>query len=86
MTTESVSLESLLAAREKLISEVKKSLTESEKRFLLSVKEGAPDGKLIHAPGVESLPAIQWKVANIKKMKPDQHRKLRDRLKAILGL
>jgi hypothetical protein len=35
-------------------------------------------------PGIENLPAIHWKLANIKKMKLAKRREAYDRLQAIL--
>jgi predicted nucleotidyltransferase component of viral defense system len=86
MPTKPVSLEELLDARDQLISIIKSSLTESERKFIVSIKEAAPKWELLGVPGTDKLPAIQWKLANIRKMKPDHHRKSIARLKAILGL
>lgn len=86
MSTEPVTLDELLKTRSILIAMLKKELTQNERKFLLSIKEGAPQWDLLGVPGIEKLPAIQWKLANIKKMKPDHHRKSVERLKTILGM
>ncbi|HAZ07372.1 MAG TPA: hypothetical protein DCZ01_02365 [Elusimicrobia bacterium] len=84
MTDEPVTYEALVDARERLIAQLKSSLTEQEKRFLLSVKDGKPDWALLGLDGVERLPAVQWKLRNIGKMavakKQEQMAKLRDKL------
>lgn len=86
MALKPVTLEALLKTREELIAKVKNSLTQAERQFLLSLKSGDPKWELLQLPSVEKLPAIQWKLANIKKMKPDHHLKSVNRLKAILEL
>lgn len=68
MTDEPVVYESLVDARERLIGQLDAGLTASEKQFLLSIKEGSPDWKLLGLAGVERLPAVQWKLLNIEKM------------------
>ena len=86
MPTEPVALEELLSTRKTLVGTLKASLTQDERKFLLSIKEGNPIWDLLGVTGAEKLPAIQWKLANIKKMKPDHHSRSVDRLKAILEL
>ncbi len=86
MALQEVTLDELKSVRETLITSIKNGLTQDERRFLLSLKEGNPKWDLLGASGADKLPAIQWKLMNIKKMKPDLHRKSLDRLKAVLGL
>jgi predicted nucleotidyltransferase component of viral defense system len=86
MAEKEVSLEDLLKARDKYLSIVKKNLTESERRFLLSLKEGAPKWNLLGIPGIENFPAVLWKLANIQKMTKKKHQDQIARLKSILSL
>lgn len=86
MPFEKVEFKALLGTRDQLIASLTKDLTENERIFLLSIKEGAPNWGLLGVVGAEKLPAIQWKLMNIKKMKPEHHRKSIERLKAILKL
>jgi predicted nucleotidyltransferase component of viral defense system len=86
MTLEPVSLHSLLEVREELILLLRNRLIEEEKEFLLSLKRGDPDWQLLGLPGMEQLPAIQWKLMNIRKMKPDQHQRSLEKLKRVLQL
>jgi predicted nucleotidyltransferase component of viral defense system len=86
MTTVPVRFEDLLDAREKLISVLKNNLTEAEKKFLVSIKEMNPQWELLGIDGIERLPAIQWKLANIKKMSPGKRVEAMAKLKAKLGL
>lgn len=68
-----VPLEELEAVRENLISGLNSSLTDDEKRFLLSFKSLEPDWSLLGLQGVELLPAVRWKMLNLGKMDKDRH-------------
>ena len=84
MTIEPVSLEELLAARERLVGELRRSITEQDRQFLLSVKGQSPDWSLLGLPGVENLPAVQWKLLNLGRMAADKHRAAMENLEAVL--
>lgn len=86
MTTTPVTYEELDAARERLITTLLASLTDAERRFLVSLKENRPDWSLLDIPGVEALPGVQWKLHNIAKMTPDKRRADLDALRRKLGL
>lgn len=86
MTEEPVEYAALLNARENLIGKLKNDLTKPEKEFILSVKEGSPDWTLLDLPGVDKLPAVQWKLQNIRKMDAAKHRDYLRKLKDKLGL
>lgn len=85
MTTEKISLEDLERTREELVSLINCELTLPEKKFIVSVKEGAPQWELLEQEGIENLPAVKWKLVNIAKMGKGKHqqavKKLRDHLK-----
>ena len=63
---------------------IKSSLTENEKLFLLSFKNMTPDWTLLGLEGIENMPAIKWKMLNLKKMKPASHRKAYEKLEDYL--
>lgn len=86
MTVGEVKYDDLLAARETLIGILKKALTNDEKTFLLSLKEGQPKWSLMELEGIEKLPAIQWKLMNIRKISEQKHAASLKKLKAKLGL
>ena len=86
MTEEPVELAELEAAREQLFEWAASALTDSERRFLLSVKQGEPDWSLLPFEGLDRWPAIQWKLHNIGQMGPRSHKKALDRLRGVLGL
>ncbi len=47
-------------------------MTEDEKLFLVSFKEGKPNWELLGLSGIELLPAVKWKQLNLDKMNSDK--------------
>lgn len=86
MTEEPVSLEELLKTRDRFITKLKKELTKDEKNFLISLKRGEPDWSLLEVSNIEKLPALQWKLMNIKKMKAEKRAEQLEKLKKKLGV
>lgn len=84
MTAVPVRYEDLIEAREVLISILKKDFSPSEKQFLLSLKEGEPRWELLGIEGIENLPAIQWKVINVRKMEKKKREVALEKLKKKL--
>ncbi|MBA2654868.1 MAG: nucleotidyl transferase AbiEii/AbiGii toxin family protein [Gammaproteobacteria bacterium] len=85
MTRENVFLEELLLARQQLIKEISKKLTEQEKKFLLSIKSGKPEYDLLPYSEIHKLPALQWKLMNLKKLNEEKHQQLIQKLKMVLN-
>jgi len=79
-----ISLKQLLNAREQLISLINESLTISERQFLLSFHEGEPDWNLLEFENIQALPAIQWKLLNLKKMNKEKQAISTKKLQGIL--
>lgn len=65
MTTEPVSLEDLLAARDRMVRELHQGLDDDERRFLLSLVSGSPEWSLLGIDHLEYLPGIRWKLHNL---------------------
>jgi len=63
-----ISLKELQEARDLLVWEIHKHLTEKEKLFILSVKKGKPEWNFLGLQGVDVLPAVQWKLLNVGRM------------------
>lgn len=84
MTNEPVSLEELVAVRERLVKEIRKSLTDSEKQFLISFKSFEPNWDLLGIPDIKNLPAVKWKLLNLKKMELVKREEAISKLKKIL--
>jgi predicted nucleotidyltransferase component of viral defense system len=75
------------ATRNRLVSEVKAHMTDTDRSFLLSFKGGTPDWSLFPHDGLKDLPAVQWKLENINKLireNPTKHTELLKTLKEIL--
>jgi len=81
-----VTCELLEEARQRLFEEIKTGLTDEEKLFIVSVKEGKPQWDLFGLARIERLPALRWKLINIEKMTPKKHSQALHRLKLYLGL
>ncbi len=74
MTGEEFTYEEFEEVRANLVKEVQKSLTDNDKKFLLSVKDVLPDWSIYD---FEHFPAIAWKLQNLQKLKtanPAKHR------------
>ena len=86
MTDVDVSYESLENIRHELIRIILKTLTNNERLFLLSVKEGNPNFSLMNIPGIELLPGLEWKRLNIIKMDKSKHEDAMNKLKNVLQI
>lgn len=86
MALEPISYNELIDAREMLIKDISNHLTENERLFLLSIKRGAPEWNLMPFKHLDQLPALQWKILNIKKMDKKKRQLLVDKLKKTLDL
>ena len=86
MVLDPVTCDLLEKERKRLFEEIKTGLTDEEKNFIISVKEGEPRWDLIGLAGADQLPAIRWKLLNIEKMTPRKHKEALKRLKEFLDL
>lgn len=68
MTRETVHLEHLQRMQSELLTVLPKLLTESHRQFLLSMAVGQPDWGLLPFKHAKDLPAMGWKLANIKRL------------------
>jgi predicted nucleotidyltransferase component of viral defense system len=84
MTAENISYEDLERTREELIALIARELTVQEKQFIVSVKDGNPQWDMLGVEGVENLPAVKWKLMNIRKMNPSKHTKAVQKLRDYL--
>jgi len=66
MTSELFTYEMYEEVREQLILEINKSLSDDDKKFLLSFKKGEPQWNLITLDNLQYFPAIQWKLQHIQ--------------------
>ncbi len=86
MVREPVALDELEAVRKKLVSEISKSLTYEERKFLISFKSMKPDWSLLGFNDIEKLPAVNWKLMNLKKMDRVKHSVALSKLEKVLSL
>jgi len=86
MAAEEIPYEDLIKARDALIGLLRKNLTDNERTFLVSLQSGEPDWSVMGMKGIEKLPAIQWKLTNIKKIKTKKGTELLAMLKKTLDL
>jgi len=60
-------------------------MTQEERQFIVSVKEGKTQWDLLGVPGIENLPAVRWKLQNIRRMAPRKHQEALRKLRDYLG-
>jgi len=63
-----VTCRELEATRDQLIRRVQRDLSSSERAFLLSLKQGEPQWGLIPVAHLREMPAIQWKLRNLRQL------------------
>ncbi len=86
MSEEKFSYNDFEQTRENLIKEIKSTLTDQDKSFLLSIKGISPDWSIYN---FEHFPAVKWKIQNLKKLKatnPKKHEEQYQDLKEKLYL
>jgi hypothetical protein len=86
MTERPIELDALEAARTRLFEWAATALTESERRFLLSIKQGEPDWEQLPFDDLGKWPAIQWKLHNIRQMSASSHKAALTRLRNVLEI
>lgn len=83
MSAETFTYADFEQTREQLVYEIRKGLTDTDKDFLLSVKNLTPDWSLYD---FENFPAVRWKLLNLQKLKdnnPDKHQKQYEALRIL---
>ena len=85
-TRDPVSYEQLLQTRQRMLHSIRTQLTQQQRLFLLSFKEGNPRWEWLEVPHAHQLPAVQWKQRNIAQMSAHKHRQAVDKLKRVLEL
>lgn len=86
MAATHVSLDDLLETREEFIKIVQSSLTENDKKFLVSFKKREPEWSLLDLAGVENLPAVKWKLHNLGRMASPKHEEAVQKLEDSLAI
>ena len=87
MTREAVTIAALIEVQERLYTDIQQRLTGDIAVFLLSLHDADPNFSLISLPQAEELPAVRWKLINLKKLKrrdPEKHAAQRGELEMLL--
>lgn len=87
MTSSPIGLEELETVRVRLVKDVQSRLKGSTANFLRSLQQGVPDYSLIGLPEAVHLPAVRWKLANLRKFRnanPDKYGEQSAALDALL--
>lgn len=66
MTTDPVSLDTLLQTRARLHAELPQRLTGEQRQFLKGLTRAQPDWTLLQCTHAAELPALRWKLANLE--------------------
>ena len=69
MTSGPVSVGQLLATRQRMMRELPRVLHPRHRQFLLSIVRAEPQWDLLPYAHIVQLPALQWKLQNLKKLK-----------------
>ena len=86
MTREAASRDALADAGRRLHSDIRSRLHGDVAAFLLSLHDAEPDFGLIGLPEAADLPAVRWKLVNLKKLKdtdPGKHAAQRHALERL---
>ena len=86
MTRERITQPALEAVRTRLFADIRNRLTGDIAAFLLSLHDAEPDFELIGLPEALYLPAVQWKLLNLRKLKaenPKKHARQRAMLETL---
>jgi len=75
MTVGGVTLGELQATRDWLFATLPASLTLDERRFLIGLKAGEPDWSLSPFPQLQTLPAVRWKLRNVRALREKNQKK-----------
>ncbi len=86
MARSEVSLDELRKVQANLPHKLVRALDHDEKEFLLSLKRGEPQWELLEIEHLDRLPALQWKLINIRKMDSSKRRAALKRLTEVLEI
>jgi predicted nucleotidyltransferase component of viral defense system len=69
MTIQPFTYEEFQATRERLVGAIQELLTDDDRAFLLTFKNGEPNWGMIPLEALREMPAVQWKLSHIRKLK-----------------
>ena len=77
------SYEDFERTREQLVNDIHLKLTEKDRLFLMSFKEGTPDWEKFIVRNAKELPAINWKLQNIVRLKIENSKKHKEMVRSL---
>lgn len=86
MTEQSIQLVQLEIARQDHFRWAATALSENERKFLLSIKQGKPDWSQLTFERLDQWPAIQWKLQNVRQVSARSQGKAQTHLREVLDL
>lgn len=69
--------------REQLVNDIHLKLTEKDRLFLMSFKEGIPDWENFIVRNAKELPAVNWKLQNIIRLKKENSKKHKEMVRSL---
>ncbi|MES9922492.1 MAG: nucleotidyl transferase AbiEii/AbiGii toxin family protein [Candidatus Thiodiazotropha endolucinida] len=84
MSLQTVTVEQLEQTRNTMIETLHLRLTENHKHFLLSFKSGEPNWDLLKYSYAQELPAVRWKLQNIRRLTANRRAEALGQLKKVL--
>ena len=85
MTDHEIPLDELASVQAELPSLLRHALDDDERAFLISLKRGTPEWKRLGIDHLAQLPALQWKLLNIRRMEKEKHREALRKLEEVLS-
>jgi hypothetical protein len=76
MLKEGIELDVLADTFDRVVGLTSSSMTDSDKEFLMSFKEGKPKWNLLPFDHIKNMPAIMWKLHNIQQMDSGKHKEM----------
>jgi hypothetical protein len=73
MAMQDVRVEELEETRSRLVNLIQGRLSDTHRKFLLTFKQGEPDWSLFSSHDAAQLPAVKWKLINIRRMTKAKH-------------
>gem|GEM_PF-1430840 len=83
MADGTVALLELLEVREKLFTEIPNRLNLEQRQFPLGLVHAEPDWSQMKQPHLSAMPAIDWKLANLRQLKKSNPKKFKTQAEAL---
>jgi len=84
MALQAVRVEELEETRSRLVKQIQSRLSDTHRKFLLTFKQGEPDWSLFSFSDAAQLPAVKWKLINIRRMTKAKHAAAVKNLESVL--